>query len=62
MTSEHTKGLLRSLEPLCVLGNLKLVDDVLDRSVHKDRKIVHRVVDTMIGHTGLRIVVCTDLC
>ena len=51
-----------SLETLGVLGNLELVDDVLDRSVHEDRKVVHRVVDTVVGHTGLRIVVCTDLC
>ena len=42
--------LFSSLETLCILGNLKLVDHFLDRSVHEDRKIVHRVVDTMVGH------------
>ena len=54
--------LLRCLEALGVLGDLELVEDVLDGTVHEDRKIVHRVVDAMVGHTGLRIVVCTDLC
>ena len=43
--------LLRCLETLCVLGDLKLVDHILDRSIHEDRKVVHRVVDTVVGHT-----------
>ena len=38
-------------ESLCVLGDLKLVDDILDCSVHEDWEVVHRVVDTVIGHT-----------
>ena len=43
--------LFRCLETLCVLGDLELVDNVLDGTVHKYRKVVHRVVDTMVGHT-----------
>ena len=43
--------LLCCFEALCVLGNLELVKDILDRSIHEYRKIVHCVVDTVIGHT-----------
>ena len=50
MTLEHVR-LFSSLEALCILGNLELVDHILDRSVHEDRKVVHRVVDAVVGHT-----------
>ena len=43
--------LLCCFEALGVLGNLELVEDILDRSIHEYRKIVHCVVDTVIGHT-----------
>ena len=49
------------LETLCVLGYLELVYTLLDIAIHECRKIIHRPVDTMIGHTGLRIVICTNL-
>ena len=48
-------------ETLCVLGYLELVYTLLDIAIHECRKIIHRPVDTMIGHTGLRIVICTNL-
>ena len=43
--------LFRSLEALGILCDLELVKDILDGSVHEYRKIVHCVVDAMIGHT-----------
>lgn len=48
-------------QTLGVLGYLELVDALLDVTVHEDRKVVHRPVDAVIGHTALRIVVRADL-
>ena len=53
--------LFGGLETLGVLSDGKLVDDLLDITVHEDRQIVHRVIDAMVGHSGLRIVVGTYL-
>ena len=49
------------LQTLGVLGNLQLVNALLNVTIHKHRKIVHRPVDTMVSHTRLRIIVRTDL-
>lgn len=43
--------LLFALETFGVLGDGKLVDNLLDGSVHKDREVIHSIVDTVIGHT-----------
>ena len=43
--------LLCGFKTLGVLGDLELVEDFLDGTVHEHRKIVHGVVDTMVGHT-----------
>ena len=43
--------LLRCLETLGILSDLKLVKDILDCSVHEYREIIHSVVDSVIGHT-----------
>lgn len=48
-------------QTLGVLGYLKLVDTLLDVTVHKDREVVHRPIDAVVGHTALRIVVRADL-
>ena len=42
--------LFSCLETLCVLGDLELVDHILDGTVHENRKVVHGVVDTVVGH------------
>ena len=43
--------LLRGLETLGILSDLKLVKDILYCSVHEYREIIHCVVDSVIGHT-----------
>ena len=50
-------GLFQTLGVLC---DLELVDALLDVTVHKDREVVHRPVDTVVGHTALRVVVSAD--
>ena len=47
----QNNDLLGSLEALGVLGDLELVDHILDRTIHEHREVVHRVVDTMVGNT-----------
>ena len=44
-------SLFCSFETLGVLSNHELVKDILDRTVHENRKVVHGVVDTVVGHT-----------
>ena len=39
-----------------------MIDAILDITVHKCRKIVDRIVYTVIGHAALREVVSADLC
>ena len=53
--------LFGGLETLGVLSDGKLVDDLLDIAVHEDGQVVHRIVDAVVGHTGLGIVVRTYL-
>ena len=50
-----------SFKSLGVFGNLELIKNFLNGSIHKDWKIIHSIVDTMVGHTGLRIVIRADL-
>ena len=53
--------LFSSLETLSVFSNLELIKNVLNRTVHEYRKVIHCIVDTMVGHTRLRLIVSTDL-
>ena len=47
-------------QPFRVLRNLQLIQQLLDVAVHEHRQIVHRVVDAVVGHAGLRVVVGAD--
>ena len=42
--------LVSCLETLSVLSNLKLIENFLNSTIHEDRKVVHCVVDTVIGN------------
>ena len=41
-------------EAFGVFGNLELVDDFLDVTVHKHGEVVHRVADAVVGDARLR--------
>jgi len=45
------KLLLFALETFGVLSDGKLVDNLLDGTIHKDREVIHSIVDAVIGHT-----------
>ena len=47
-------------QSLRVFGHLQGLNGLLDVTVHKACEVVHGKVDTMVGHTVLRIVVGTD--
>ncbi len=53
--------LLGFLKTLRILGNLKLVYNLLDFSIHEDREIMGGPVNPVVGDPALRIIVGTDL-
>ena len=52
----------RLLETLRIFSYLKLVNALLDVSVHKDWQVIHTPIYAMVRYTALRIVVSADFC
>ena len=65
-TASHSRNINSELDfhrlfqSLGVFGHLQSLDGLLDVTIHKAREVVHGKVDTMVGHTILRVIVSTD--